>query len=469
MPLKYPPYANRWLVIFLFICSTVPVDAQLDLGTHFMRGVWQSTYSNPALVPDHDVIFSMPGIYNSLEVSGFTYNELLSTNSAGETLLDLDAILPELDDENVIRDQLDIPSLALGFRLGQAFFSLGHSLRTNAYTLYPRELPEFVWNGNAQYIGQKIELGPDIAVQGYHEIFLGFAYTFPSKLTLGGRFKYLSGFGDLTTEKRRVGITTDEDTYGIFVDADFIVNSTGVVQFNGFGDVEIIFDENSFGFDQVFTNNTGMAVDFGLTWQTGNMTLTASILDLGSIRWDDEVVNYSLKGNYQYEGIDVIQQILDDSLLFEGVLDSLDAAFPIEETNEAYSTRLPVRSFVSAEWQLGKTFNLGGLLYFEDFRGTVFPAVGASAQWRLSSILSLGALYAYRNETFDNLGLNASVRLGPLQLVGATDNIITVFRPGDSRSANMRVGLNFVFGKDRSVYRQKTPRQKMHEREDRNF
>ena len=70
---------------------------------------------------------------------------------------------------------------------------------------------------------------------------------------------------------------------------------------------------------------------------------------------------------------------------------------------------------------------------------------------RYLPFLRLGAIYAYRHDKFDNLGLNAVVKLGPVQLVAATDNILTAIQLYDSNSANMRVGLNLLFGKPRET------------------
>ena len=74
-------------------------------------------------------------------------------------------------------------------------------------------------------------------------------------------------------------------------------------------------------------------------------------------------------------------------------------------------------------------------------------AVAIGSNLDVLPILNLGATYAFRSERLDNLGLNATLLLGPVQLMAATDNIITVFRLEDSHSANLRVGLNLLFGK----------------------
>ena len=49
-------------LLFLFILSTLslPLMAQLDLGSHFIRGSWQAHQSNPALLPQQRITISPP-------------------------------------------------------------------------------------------------------------------------------------------------------------------------------------------------------------------------------------------------------------------------------------------------------------------------------------------------------------------------------------------------------------------------
>ena len=127
-------------------------------------------------------------------------------------------------------------------------------------------------------------------------------------------------------------------------------------------------------------------------------------------------------------------------------LDTLREIYNVTETSTEYSTDLPMRVYLSATYALNERISLGGLFYTESFREQTFTSAALSANVEVLPILRLGAIYSFRHERYDNLGLNAVVKLGPVQVVAATDNILTAVRLYDSNSANVRVGLNIVFG-----------------------
>ena len=96
---------------------------------------------------------------------------------------------------------------------------------------------------------------------------------------------------------------------------------------------------------------------------------------------------------------------------------------------------------------LSQALRVGVIYSLEDYRTESVSGLALTGSYQLSPVLRVGGIYALRHETFDNLGLNATLSLGPLQVVAATDNIITAFQPKDSNQANLRLGLNLVFGK----------------------
>ena len=69
----------------------------------------------------------------------------------------------------------------------------------------------------------------------------------------------------------------------------------------------------------------------------------------------------------------------------------------------------------------------------------------ANATVKILEFLTFGTSVGLRNGAFNNIGLHAVLKLGPIQLYGVTDNIISAVRPFNSKSANGRVGLNVAF------------------------
>lgn len=440
----------KFLIIFLGLGLT-PLLAQQELSTPFYRNVWQANQTNPALFPDQKFIIGLPGIYNNLLVENLTYNELV-TKSDGQNVVDVDKGISLLDPTNILRENLALETISFGVNLGKLHLNIGHAVKYNAFIDYPKTLPQLIWQGNAQFVGQTVSFGPDLDLNGYHEFSVGAAYQLTPFLTVGGKVKYLSGIADISTPRTDLSLSTSDDVYQLELEADYLVNSSSSLEYDGFDDLNLNFNFGNLETKNLFSQNTGLSFDLGAHLQLGKLDIAASALDIGGkIDWDENVRNYSLKGTYEYQGLDVAQGILDDQTDLGNAIDTLRDIYDPIETRTAYQTVLPLRTYLSLGYQLTDKFRLGTLLYTENFRGVTYGALAFNGQLELHKMLTVGATYAYRQERFDNFGLQAVASLGPVQLIAATDNILTVVQPANSHSANFRVGLSLLFGEKGST------------------
>lgn len=436
-----------------FVCMlavAIPIFglAQQDLSTHFMRGIWQANRTNPALLPDARVVVALPGLYNSFYANGLTYNRVIRSEN-GQTVLDLDEYINRLEDENFIKEYLDVETLSLGFTFGRFHFNVGHTAHALAFADYPRELVQLFWQGNAQFIDQTVEIGPNAQVKGYHEFALGLAYQLPNGLTVAAKGKLLNGFGDTSTEQDQdqLSLTTSGDVYQLTLDSDFRLNSIGDLEYNGFDDIQYNFGQGDFSASSLFSSNFGFALDLGVRYETERWDLAASVTDLGQIRWKSNITNLTLQGQDTFDGIDAINDLIRDSTVQFDLVDSLEAVFEVDSTSEAYRTRLPASLYISANYRLSKVFTVGALFYSEFYRGKAFPAFMLSGQARLSKWFQGGITYGFRQRSWDNLGLHAAVSLGPVQIVAATDTFLDLVSPFNADNVNFRLGLNLVFNR----------------------
>jgi len=440
---------NSLLLFFFLIAACSSVQSQEDLSTHFMQHTWQASRTNPAFFPDYKIVVGGLGFYNSLRVSNLTYNDVVVENSNGEMVIDPSSAISALDPtDNIIRENLDIETLALGFRLGQLGLSISHAARFNAYLNYPKALPQLIWEGNAQFIGQTVGFAPDIDLFSYQEFAVGAMYDINANFSVGARFKLLSGISSVNSGGQKLDLTTSDDVYQLTLDADYTINSSSSIEYDGFEDLNVNYDFGNVDLDKLFTQNTGYSFDLGARFAFDKFEFAASVIDLGAtINWEEEVNNYSLEGLYEFKGLDFADALLEDSTEFGSVLDTLEAQYEFTETTNSFSSTLPTRYYLSANYQLRSNWTVGALFYSENYRGELFPAVALGTSIDLLPILNVGGLYAFRSGTFDNLGLNATLKLGPVQILAATDNIFTAIQPKESNAANLRVGLNVLFGK----------------------
>lgn len=442
---------RRFLISLCFsLFLGASLFAQQDLGIHFMQGVWQSSFTNPAFKPDKKVVLMLPGFYNQLRLDNFTYNDLIRTNAQGANIVDLDNVIDKMGSQNIIRNQTDVHTFAMSIKINKFFLQLGHDFHLNAYLNYPKELAELVWNGNAQFIGQEVSFGPDVALQGYNNFYLGGSGEIAPGIRVGGRFKVLLGIVDLSTQSRNISLSTSDDIYQSTIQADYILNSTGGVTYNGInGETEFDFNDGKFDLKDVFSSNYGIGIDLGVQASFDKWSFAASAIDLGAITWRDDPSNLKLQGDFEYEGLDVVKDALLGEVSVGALGDSLEAAFDVIETNRIYTTSLPNKFYLSSTYNLDRTWSFGALIYLENYREKVHSTFGLSAQGKVSNFLDFGAMYSFNEDEPFRLGFNLGLRGGPFQLVLATDNLITAFQFEESNTANFRFGLNIVAGQIR--------------------
>ena len=439
---------------FLFLISLFPLGlrAQHDLSTHFMRGAYQAMWSNPASVPDHRVVISLPGVYNHFWNSGFSWSDAIREDPGGERILDIDGLIVGLESENFIKERLDVQTLGLAVQAGNWAFSAGHQARFHAYGYYPKELAQLVWKGNAQFIGQRVSIGPELFARGYQEFHLGIAVQPQESFRLGARIKFLSGIGDASTSRSDLYLYTSDDIYQLTLGSDFQFNATAQMQYNGLDDFTVDVDAADFPVDQLFTKNNGVALDLGVEFFLDRLTLRASVLDLGRITWKQDATNLSLTGDFEFKGLDIFRQLLDDtSNVAGGVIDSLEAIYDIRQSFVQYRTALPMQTFLSASLALNDSWDLHALAYGEKVGSRFFPAFAAGAQMRVGRFMQWGISYVARYNQFDQVGANIGLQLGPIQAVASTDHLPGLVGWKKAHQANLRLGLNLVFGLSEEV------------------
>lgn len=433
--------------LWILLMPLPVIFAQADFGAQLLRGSMQAYSTNPAMFPQGRFQLSLPGISGAVRVDHLTYNGLFRKDSQGQSVLDIDAAITGLEVSNVIGIQTDVETLQAAARLGNLVLGAGHRVVNHIYLDYPRTLPQLIWQGNAQFIGQTIDFAPELDILSYHEFSLSAGVEAGNGLSIGGRVKRLIGLGSIEASGAALRLTTDEDAYALTVDADYRINSTGNFTFNGILD-GVDVDLSNFGTNRLLTENTGWAFDVGASLVKERWQLHVSGINLGgAIGWKDNPVNYSLEGMYAYDGLDVARALLNDSASFVGIADSLESLYKPARTQLAYETHLPTRYYLSGFYNIADRWDIGAILIGEQYRNQFFPSAAVTVNYQPGRLARFGGLLGWRHNRLDQLGINTTLSLGPVWLLLATDNILTAIRIKDSERANFRIGLNWVFGR----------------------
>lgn len=417
------------LPVYLLIYVTL--FGQQELTLHFSRSLLQSQSTNPAIRFDQRAIVGLPSAVFNYGNSAFSYADLVKRDPASDsTMLDVDNILSKMQDENILQVQAHIDLLSVYFTFNPWVFTIGMSEKYEFSLSYPKNLIDLLWNGNAQFIGQQVEIGPTINAMAYKELSLNIGRSF-GNLDAGVRLKLLEGMANVHSQGNNIGLLTSTDNFATSLSTDYAIRSGGNENFGQ----EAVKPLSTF-------ENPGFGLDFGIVYNHDDKwSFSASVLDIGFISWRENVRINKSNGTFAYSGIDVNDFIDEGAFDFERYEDSLESLYFVEEQAERYSSGLTTDLIVSWMYELNERSDIGAMARFEFFDG-VRPALAIYADREFFDLMNIGLTYAYKNTRFDNLGLSLSGGPKWATFFMITDNLFTVFRMRKGRNVNLRCGIN---------------------------
>jgi hypothetical protein len=431
-----------------FYFFTLSLNAQQELGLNFSRQIWQANYTNPAYVVEgskgHLALPSFYfGEYNSIKKFNINNNQISTATLYGSAA-----------SFNVLSLGLSSDLLDFGFRVKRAYFSCKFSVKSDYYLGIPKDLFGLAAFGNARYIGKEVQFGPDLDFSAYAESSIGTAYDINDDLTVGAKINIYNGIYNVSTSRNTASIYTNPDIYQLGLKTDYQVNASGFNLQKLGQDIRDVITGGSNATDILpsvtkLGGNRGLGIDLGASYRVNDkIRIGASIVNLGSITWKKDVSSYVSNGNYEFNGVDVKQIFKGDSISFSSIRDTLNGSFVFKANNiSSYKTTLPSKMYLSGTYQLNPKVQLSALLNIMNYHGNFMPAAAIGANYNIRQIWSIGATYAVRKHDFTNLGINTMLRLGPVQAYLNVDNVLGSFIPSQIGNSNIRLGVNFIFGK----------------------
>jgi len=432
---------SKYFFLFLLLTLSLSAQAQQEVSLPTMHDIPNSIHFNPAYASGYKWTISLPSISNSMSSNGPSFNQLFVDNGNGNYSLHLDQAVAQLKENNLFSNISKIELLGLSYQRKNSFFHFNAGVRTKIALDFPKHLAELAAFGNGPYVGKTLNIGPALDIQAYSEIGVGYAHQF-GKLRIGVTAKFLNGLASATTTKNNISLYTDPEYYQLTATTDYEVQSSSILSLDSLGDL------NTIEIDSDYTlNNTGTAFDFGIVYQaTKNLSFSASAIDLGSILWKEHAHTLKSNGTFTYEGLaanDGLSSI--DSSSLTGFVDSIQKVFNFSQNQEEFKTPLSRKFTLGAEYKFGKT-TLSALLDATTIVNEIRPAFALGARTQVAEWIALGGVVSYKNQEIDHLGLNATFKLGPVQLYLLSDNALSYIFPKSANDLHFRTGLNLVFG-----------------------
>lgn len=460
----------------------IPTMAQNHLrSAYFTEGYTYRHQMNPAFANERDYI-SLPGfgklsigMQSTVGVSDFIYK---MDNGDLTTFLhesvSSDEFLKKLKNRNRINLDLDLNLMSAGFFAWGGFNTIDLSVKAGVRFNFPKEFFEFAkvgMNGGYTEYNMK-DLG--MYSNNYAEIALGHSHKITDKLNIGAKVKFLIGMYNFDFHANNMRVVMGEDKW--LVEGDGELTSAGMVDIPTKRRVhenrepavteELDFENIDFDSGNIIGGG-GLAFDLGATYQLReDLELSASILDLGFIRYKNVTQGKMLMEPWEFDGFKDIpydsdkaeengKVSIEDQI--ENLGDDLEDCFRFNVGEKSKKVKA-----------LGATLNIGALYtlpYYKNLKFGFLSSTRIQSQYswsegrfsaNIAPVKCFDASVSYAISSFgSSFGWVINIHPKGFNLfIGSNHQFFKVtpqFIPVHHANADFNIGINFPFGARKSL------------------
>lgn len=444
-------------------------QAQYLHSSYFMEGTSARLQLNPALQPTRGY-FNVP-VIGSFNVSASSNvlgtSDIIDVLKSGSDLYSNDKLFDRLKADNRLNVNLNTDILSFGWYRGKGFWSFNLGLRADFGAALAKDMFSMMrtMNGfsleNIAGTNQNYSLSNQtLNMKAYAEVGLGYSRRITEKLTVGARVKVLLGLARAEMNVNKFDLNLDvpdlnntnfqeaasrgelspSDWYG--KGYSYSADANVITTLKGGG---MTFDQNGMidNFDleagDLGIAGTGFGIDLGASYKVwDNLTVSASVLDLGFLKWkESETTVATVTGdvNEKITPENYDRYIGGDFLSFERFDFKEGSPEKVKTKTRLYSTLL-----LAGEYGLLNNKLSVGAMYTARFaQPKTLNELTFLATLRPKNWLNAAISYSPIQAAGKSIGL--AVKLGPL-FVG-TDYM---FFGSNSKSVNGFLGISFPLG-----------------------
>jgi outer membrane protein OmpA-like peptidoglycan-associated protein len=475
------------LIITLTMCVTV---AQAQTNTfYFMDEIPTRNDMNPAFMPNSawylDFIV-LPSFYVEGGTNTFAVKDLiLKDKSAGwitafHPSQNISKFYNRLPKTSEIGANFGLNILNFGFRAkDKNYFTFDLSLKAEAQAYIPKDFFELALYGTPDEFGVNHfnlkNTGVNLAVYG--ELGLGYLRKINNKVNVGFKLKGLVGFMSIYSKIKTASLDASKDYWDLTLNGDLYTATPAISydeaekQFSAFNDLENSWKE------YLKPQGYGGALDLGVTYEPiKNLVISASVTDLGFIRWNNpkNMVHLGANGTYRFEGLGEYKISDDFEDWFNNALDTLGKQiekavdYKLEQGGKKFNQWLTANVNVGIEYGILKNkISFGALSNTRINQTRIMEEITLAVNFRPADWFKTYFSYTFFDGQYNNLGLGISFRMGcintylvmdyiPLNWAKVSDSsnepLLTGKIPvpyGTSR-VNVQAGMTFNFGRNSS-------------------
>ncbi len=475
-----------YVLIVVFALSAANVHSQPGNILYFMKGVPQSNLLNPAFQPQCNFYFGIPGVSPfmlNVQSNPVRPHDILFYNASIDSVItflhplaDKDKFLSIFSNNNYISTDLSTSLFSLGFRVKEMYFTFGISEKAFVRVGYPKDLFRipiyFALDKNMNPANLSLT-GLGINASAYSEISVGVSKRFSDELTVGVRGKLLLGQANINMRKTDINLNTSLTQWDLVskleLDASIpflqtMKDEKGKTRLDTFNFIQPTSKQVLDA--ALWKTNPGMALDLGVEYKPLPwLTVSASLVDFGTIKWKHNVNSLVQDTSYTFHGIDVTGVFTgaDTGKIGNKIIDTIKNVFTAyNNPNKAYRTYLPSKVYMGATFNLGERVSFGLLSMTEIFNGKLRESVSVSANLMPIRMFSTSFSYSLLQNKYHDVGFGLSLKTGPWNMYYLFDYLPTTFDKFKAKNTNislplpvysnafsMKLGFNLVFGCNR--------------------
>ena len=456
----------RKLRFFFVLFLTLSCFSQNKQLLYNFTSVPQSMLTNPGSDFKYNWYVGIPllsGISANIGSSGFSAFDLYANNGMDfNTKLRNVVFSSSKNDKIALNEQIEFfnGGFKIGSDEGDSYVSFGMYQELDFLLYIPKDLVVLALDGNNEYLGRVFNLG-DFNVKGellsvFH---LGLHKKVNEKLILGVRGKIYSSLFNISSTKNSGYVYTvpaENAAYKQIIASNLMLNSSGFLNYtqNYTGNAASDISKKT-----LLGGNLGLGFDAGLTYYPKqNIQFTASISDVGFIRHNKQVENYSYKGFYVHEGL--TPDFITGSSTIPTISTKFNDALPFETLHKKYTTWRPIKLNTSLQYSFGEPENsgcncngnemeymnsLGAQLFVMSTPRVPFMALTGYYRRRVSNALEMKATYTLDSFSRRNIGLGLSTTLSKVNFYFLADNLLEYRDISKAKSLSFQLGLNIIF------------------------
>ena len=467
-------FPNYFYVLFFFSASLIAQNKPFLYG---FSEIPQALLVNPGSEVSFDKHIGIPflsGVYATAGTSNKLISNLFSNNGVAINTK-LRNIINRLSANDFIsaNEQLDIINIGVRLKNNKDYVSAGFYQEFDFISFHPKDIAVLFYQGNTDGNGtidlsNKYNLN-DIRFKGevlgvFH---IGISRRLNQKLTIGARAKLYSGIYNIQSVNNKGTISTRLDQNNeyqhVLNDIDVTLKSSGLSALSN-GSIVGNAVKNVF-----IGGNLGVGLDAGFTYHLKeNIIVTSSVLDLGFISYSNNVVTYKVKGDFEVNGLGLLDPPANETLNYwENLSDDFNTQIPKDTINKTYVSFRSPKMNGSLQYAFGKQTNRHrgaacpvfddgspitryqnevGVQFYSIFRPKK-PQVAASLYYsrRIANFLNAKVTYTADSYSLSNIGLGATIQVGTFNMYASIDNLLSLKDIYNSKKVAVLFGMNLIF------------------------